>query len=901
MCSITYRAVLRFAGRIARAKRSVGAGVAVAALTLAVFPAASGVAAARRGRAARAGTLTASHRAPGDDGTASLNDLRTGWDPREPGLSPSAVHGPSFGEVFSTSVKGQVYAQPLVIGSTVVVATEQDWVYGLSATTGAIRWSTSLGTPWPIPNCPDLVPDIGVTSTPVYDAATGTVYVMAQVVSGTYVAWRLFGIRVATGAVTFQRGIYGSPSNDPDISIDAQRQDQRAGLLLLHGWVYASFASHCDHAPWAGYVAAVDLADKAKSTLWTDESGVTDDEAGIWQSGGGLMSDGPGRIFVASGNGISPPPGPGHAPPGQLAESVIRLAPQPNGTLAAKDFFSPANAPTLDAGDLDYGSAGPVGFPVGTMAYPHILVQGGKIGRIFLLDSDDLGGREQGPGSTDHDLFQSRSYGGLWGHPAVFEQSTSPLPPGSSGLSDYVYYLGKKDYLRAFRLGTNHAGRPVLTDVANSTYTFGFSSGSPVVTSSGTDPSSAVVWVVDSSGMSGTGAFLMAFDAVPQPAKGGGVKLQQIAGEPIGTAGQFSIVATSKGMVYVGTRDGHVLGFGVTGHAALRRGPAAAFGSTAVGSSATRPVTATAVRTVTVTGLGSSAATSPDRFRVGRVTEISPGRARRVPVTFPVTLHRGDTLRAPVTFAPTAPGGASGALSFTLAGRVPVSIPLIADATRAGLYATASRLSLLLSLNDGTEVGPVPVGQPVYAVTTIVNGGTTAQRVTRVGAPGGPFTARGLPRPGTVLRPGQSVAVQIAYSPRRAVSSAAALTITGSSGSPVTVALSGTAQPAHSKFTAPPRISFGDVPAGHTVTRFLRIVNAGNQAATVAATALAGPFRAPYKVDDGLPVNSGYHLTIPVTFTPATIGRSAGTYTFTWKDRAGAHTLTVAITGTGVR
>ena len=304
---------------------------------------------------------------------------------------------------------------------------------------------------------------------------------------------------------------------------------------------------------------------------------MTDDEAGIWQSGGGLMSDGPGRIFVASGNGISPPPGPGHAPPGQLAESVIRLAPQPNGTLAAKDFFSPANAPTLDAGDLDYGSAGPVGFPVGTMAYPHILVQGGKIGRIFLLDSDDLGGREQGPGSTDHDLFQSQSYGGLWGHPAVFEQSTSPLPPGSSGLSDYVYYLGKKDYLRAFRLGTNHAGRPVLTDVANSTYTFGFSSGSPVVTSSGTDPSSAVVWVVDSSGMSGTGAFLMAFDAVPHPAKGGGVKLQQIAAEPIGTAGQFSIVATRKSMVYVGTRDGHVLGFGVTARAALRRGPAAAF------------------------------------------------------------------------------------------------------------------------------------------------------------------------------------------------------------------------------------------------------------------------------------------------------------------------------------
>ena len=103
---------------------------------------------------------------------------------------------------------------------------------------------------------------------------------------------------------------------------------------------------------------------------------------------------------------------------------------------------------------------------------------------------------------------------------------------------------------------------------------------------------------------------------------------------------------------------------------------------------------------------------------------------------------------------------------------------------------------MLLSLNDGTEVGPVPVGQPVYAVTTIVNGGATAQRIAKISPPGGPFTARFLPRPGTILRPGQSVTVQFGYRPSRAISSAGALTITGSSGPPVTVTLSGTAQPA---------------------------------------------------------------------------------------------------------
>jgi Abnormal spindle-like microcephaly-assoc'd, ASPM-SPD-2-Hydin len=484
----------------------------------------------------------------------------------------------------------------------------------------------------------------------------------------------------------------------------------------------------------------------------------------------------------------------------------------------------------------------------------------------------------------------------------VFEASTSPLPPGSSGLSDYVYSLGKNDYLRAFQLGTNSSGRPVLTDAANSTYTFGFSSGSPVVTSNGSDPSSAVVWVVHSSGGSGTGASLVAFDALPQPANGGGVKLQQIDTEPIGTASKFTIAATSNGMVYVGTRDGRVLGFGVTAGSALRRGATPAFGTAVVGSATIRTATVTAARTVIVTGLGSSAITSPDPFRTGRVTETSPGRPGPRPVRFPVTLHRGDTLRVPVMFAPTAPGGTSGTLSFrTAAPGVPANIPLIAEATRTGLYATAPRLSMLLSLNDGTEVGPVPVGQPVYAVTTIVNGGATAQRIAKISPPGGPFTAGFLPRPGTILRPGQSVTVQFGYRPSRAIPSAGALTITGSSGPPVTVTLSGNAQPAHSKFTAPPRISFGDIPVGHTATRFIHIVNAGNEAATVATTKLTAPFRAPYPLDKGLPVNAGYDLKIPVTFTAATAGKSAGRYTFTWKDRAGLHTITVPITATGVR
>ena len=112
------------------------------------------------------------------------------------------------------------------------------------------------------------------------------------------------------------------------------------------------------------------------------------------------MSDGPGRIFFTSGNGVSPAPGPGSSPPGQLAESTVRLRPRSNGSLAAQGFFSPANAPTLDASDIDFGSGGPVGVPFGTATYPDVLVQAGKDGRVFMLNRDNLGGREQGAGGV---------------------------------------------------------------------------------------------------------------------------------------------------------------------------------------------------------------------------------------------------------------------------------------------------------------------------------------------------------------------------------------------------------------------------------------------------------------------------------------------------------------------
>src|SRR5690242_9711968 len=103
--------------------------------------------------------------------TNSGDDLRTGWYPDQPSLSPATVGGGSFGQLWSANVTGQVYAQPLLEAGTLLVATEANQVYGLDPATGGQRWNTPLGVPWNASDlgCGDLTPTVGVTATPVID------------------------------------------------------------------------------------------------------------------------------------------------------------------------------------------------------------------------------------------------------------------------------------------------------------------------------------------------------------------------------------------------------------------------------------------------------------------------------------------------------------------------------------------------------------------------------------------------------------------------------------------------------------------------------------------------------------------------------------------------------------
>ncbi|HET9167982.1 MAG TPA: choice-of-anchor D domain-containing protein [Actinospica sp.] len=806
-----------------------------------------------------------------DEVTVSQDDLRTGWDQAESTLSSGSVGGSDFGQLFATQLNGQIYAQPLVVGGTLIVATDNDYVYGVDKATGAIEWTDDLGPSWPASTvgCGDLTPNVGVTSTPVYDPATGYVYLVGMINDGASASsphWKMFAVDPATGAqrTGWPVTIQGYPDNDASRAFNSMTAMQRPGLLLMNGSVYAAFGSHCDYQPYVGYVVGVSTSTQTMH-MWADEVGATSTEGGFWQSGGGIVSDGSGRMFVASGNGVAPTDGPGSSPPNQLAQSVIRLGVDSGGTIAPQDFFSPANATSLNTNDLDLGSGGPVALPdaeFGTTAVPHLMVEVGKDGRVFLLNRDHLGGRAQGSGGTDGVLQTIGPLDGVWGHPAVW-----------GGDGGFVYVVGNQGNLTALKYGVNGSGAPALSIAGTSAATFGYSSGSPAVTSDGTTSGSALVWEVSVTGPTGAGGQLTVYNAVPD----NGV-MTLVRSFPIGNASKFSVPATDSGRVYVGTRDGVIYGFGQPTTAALTTTPVQ-FDDVGVGSSATQTATLTATAAVTVTAV--SAGTGD--FASGTPTPA-----------LPATLAKGDTLSVPITFKPSNPGAESGTLALTTS-QGTIDVGLNGTGTRPGLGITPSPLAF----------GQVPVGSGSSLAETlsVTNTGTTAETVDSVTAPTGVFSATGLPAAGLVIAAGASVPVSVTFTPAAAQAYSQSLTITSHDAAndahTATDALTGTGITGVKQLTvSPTTLSFGNVSLGKTAYQSFTITNSGNLALTIdKAAPPAAPFSVASPIAEGQEIAPGDSETVTVGFTPVATGAVSGIYQITADTGAGPQPVTMTATG----
>lgn len=264
---------------------------------------------------------------------------------------------------WSRQLGAAVYGQPLVIGQTVIAATETDQVYALDRRTGAVRWHRQVGTPLPASAqpCGDISP-LGITSTPAYDPATGLVYVVAQ--NGT--SGHLLAGLTMSGQVRVRVSL---PAFDHEPAYD----QQRGALAIGNGFVYVVFGGHFgDCGPYVGTVEAVPVSGRGRIF---DYLVPTAKQGGIWATGGPVI--GPdGTVYVSVGNGAA------DASRFDDSDSVTALTPR----LQRTGIFAPANWRALSAGDLDLGSMSPALLSDGR------ILQVGKSPTGYLLNSTHLGG-----------------------------------------------------------------------------------------------------------------------------------------------------------------------------------------------------------------------------------------------------------------------------------------------------------------------------------------------------------------------------------------------------------------------------------------------------------------------------------------------------------------------------
>jgi outer membrane protein assembly factor BamB len=278
----------------------------------------------------------------------------------------AVTDGPPLGHahrLWSVPVDGAVYAEPLIVGGRVIVATENDSVYAFDAKTGTRLWGVHLGTPvsgGSLP-CGDIDPS-GITSTPVADPRSGTVYVVMY--HGGF-QHTLVALNVGTGAVRWERPI------DPPGG-DYKTEQQRAALALANGRVYVSYGGlFGDCGQYHGWVVGASASGPGGALITYQVP--SQREGAIWAASGPAV-DGAGNLYVATGNGSSSSFDYGNA--------VIRLT----SSLQPTGFFAPSNAGALNVSDSDLGSTGPLLLP-GSRVF--IM---GKAGVAYLLDANHLGG-----------------------------------------------------------------------------------------------------------------------------------------------------------------------------------------------------------------------------------------------------------------------------------------------------------------------------------------------------------------------------------------------------------------------------------------------------------------------------------------------------------------------------
>ncbi len=499
------------------------------------------------------GAAFAAHAAPAVSVLTYHNDnTRQGQNTEETVLTTANVNAATFGRLGFYSVDGKVDAEPLYVPAETIagaihnvlyVVTEHDSAYAFDADTGKVLWKVSaLGSGESSANpgaCDQVVPEIGITSTPVIDPKAGkhgTLFlVAASEKSGTYYQ-RLHALDLTTGAevedspVNIQASYPGDAptSVGGKVAFNAKSYNERAALLLLNGTVYLSWSSHCDELPYNGWIMGYDetrLTQTAVLNLTPNGS-----EGSIWQAGAGPAADASGNIYFLDANGSFDTTlnAQGFPSKGDFGNAFVKLS-TAGHKLAVADYFAMSNTVAESNIDQDLGSGGAMLLPdikEGSAVY-QLAVGAGKDKNVYVVNRNNMGKFSPSRNSIIEEVKGALG-GGEYGMPAYWNNT--------------VYYGAAGDMLRAFSI--------TGTAESRTSHYFPYPGVTPGISSNGT--SNGIVWAIDESNP----ATLYAYEAANLSREL--YDSNQAAGgrDHFGAGNKFITPMIANGKVFVATQNG---------------------------------------------------------------------------------------------------------------------------------------------------------------------------------------------------------------------------------------------------------------------------------------------------------------------------------------------------------
>jgi hypothetical protein len=468
--------------------------------------------------------------------TYKYDNQRSGENRHEHLLTTGNVNAQQFGVLTSYHVDGQVYAQPLYVPgiriggylhNLVIVATEHDSVYAFDAEHSGSHpsplWHTSLlragmstvpARRW---HCDDLKPQIGITSTPVIDSTSGTLFVVAYVQKQGWDWYELHALDLRNG-----HDRYGSPTRMNPGFLGSIKERQRSGLLLVNRRMYIAFSSFCDIQPYHGGIVSYSYDSRGFHRLATYNDTPRGREGGIWSTGSALAADLQGTIYTISGNGTFDLSQGGP----DAGDSFLKLT----KNLRVIDYFTPFNQSCLAAADLDLGSGGPLLLPA------HLLIGGGKEGRLYVVNTRHMGRfrgianacKHQQATTIDQVLYETAPHA----FKAIFSTPASWHGPDGQ----YLFVSSVKDHTRAFKITDGQ----LSAAISATPETFAYSGGDPVISCNGGTPGSAILWLITAPG------YLRAYDATDLS--------HELYSGSTGSYNKFTVPVVADGKVFVATQ-----------------------------------------------------------------------------------------------------------------------------------------------------------------------------------------------------------------------------------------------------------------------------------------------------------------------------------------------------------